>query len=245
MSNRTIIIIDDDEDILLLLKRILAATGMPLIFYKSGKEFLENLIRTKARIAVVLLDLNMPGINGLVVLKKIQELRKFTKFKVCVLSAYNDPAVIAKATELGADAFLIKPVDKTALLIKVKELLTVQNITLGEDTYAKVCLPASLLNSPLYLSFNVVGITPEKILVECIYNIREEAEISFVCKDLCAIVSYDKEFTFKVIKTAQTKTRFLIAGEFIGMTAIQAQSLKSYVAQNIHEEISFFEGIGS
>ena len=132
MSNKTIVIIDDDEDILALLKRILAATGMTTIVYKNGKEFLENLIRVKARIGLILLDLNMPGDNGLVVLKKIQEMRKFTQFKVCVISAYNDPAVIAKATELGADGFLIKPVDKAALLLKVRDLLTVQNISMGD-----------------------------------------------------------------------------------------------------------------
>lgn len=245
MSNKTIVIIDDDDDIIALLKRILAATGMTVITYKSGKEFLENLIRIKTRIGLLILDLNMPGINGLVVLKKIQEMRKYTKFKVCILSAYNDPAVVAKATELGADGFLIKPVDKAALLIKVRDLLNAQNISMGNDTFAKVNFFCNLLNSPLLLNFYITGVTPERVLIESIFNFKEEEDISFACKPLCEAINYDKEFTIKVSKTVPVRNKFRISGELVGITLSQAQNLKAYIAQNIHEEVSFYEGLGN
>ncbi|MES2615627.1 MAG: response regulator [Bdellovibrionota bacterium] len=245
MSNKTIVIIDDDQDAIVLLRRILAATGVTIISYNNGKEFLENLIRVKARIGLILLDLNMPGVNGLVILKKMQEMRKFTKFKVCVLSAYNDPAVIAKATELGADEFLIKPIDKTALLVVVRDLLTMQNIVMGEDNFARVHFQASLLNSPLLLSFNIVGITPEKILMECIFNFKAESDIDFSCKQLCEAINCENEFTAKVIKSVSAKNKFMIAADFVNMTSLQVQNLKMYIAQYAQKEISFYDSLES
>lgn len=241
MSNKTILVVDDDKDVLTLLTKILATTGLTIIPYNNSKDFLDNLIRVKTRLGLLILDLNMPGTNGLVVLKKIQEIRKYTPFKVCVLSGFNDPAVIAKAIELGADAFLIKPFEKSTLLSKVRELLRIQNITLAETLFAKVNFTASLLNSTLLLNFNLVGISPEGVLIESIFNIKDESNIDFSCKLLCEAINYGKDFCVKVIRTKPVGNKFMISADFVGITLSQAQSLKSFIAQNIHEEISFYD----
>ena len=245
ISNKVLVIVDDDDDIVALLKRILAATGMTIITFKSGKDFLENLIRIKTRIGILFIDLNMPSINGLVVLKKLQEVRKFTNFKACVISAYNDPAVIAKATELGADAFLIKPLDKEAILIKTRDLLRSQNISTGDDNFGKVEYTGVVLHSPVILPFNIVGINPEKILIESIFSFKEDSEISFSSAHLCHAMNYEKEFLMRVVKSVAIRTRFRISTNLIGNNMTQSQNLKSFIAQNIHEEISFYDDLGN
>lgn len=78
----------------------------------DGKELL-GLLHTYTP-DLVLLDINMPGINGLEALKRIKAY--YPKIKVIMLSTYNEEQLIEKAKAGGADGYLFKNVDKTELL---------------------------------------------------------------------------------------------------------------------------------
>lgn len=68
-------------------------------------------------IDLLILDLEMPGIDGFDVLRRRQEIQHFADIPVIVLTATNSSDVRASVYELGANDFLIKPIDpKTAFL---------------------------------------------------------------------------------------------------------------------------------
>lgn len=78
----------------------------------DGKELMHLLNTHKPDI--ILLDINMPGINGLEALKRIKTYH--SKIKVIMLSTYNEDALIEKARTGGADGYLFKNVEKSELL---------------------------------------------------------------------------------------------------------------------------------
>jgi two-component system nitrate/nitrite response regulator NarL len=78
----------------------------------NGKEVL-SLLHTHTP-QLILLDINMPGINGFEVLKKVKSY--YPKIKVIILSTYNEEHLIEKAKTAGADGYLFKNVEKDELL---------------------------------------------------------------------------------------------------------------------------------
>ncbi len=67
--------------------------------------------------AVVLLDLRMPGIDGLALLQKLK--KDFNFLKVIMLTGHGDPAYISRAMEAGASGYIMKPIDINELTKKI------------------------------------------------------------------------------------------------------------------------------
>jgi CheY-like chemotaxis protein len=80
----------------------------------SGEGALEILKgQTQPRVVMVLSDINMPGMSGIELLAKIRE--SWPGVSVFMITAYGDSATETRAHELGAECFLSKPVDFSAL----------------------------------------------------------------------------------------------------------------------------------
>lgn len=82
----------------------------------DGKELLKILSGTRADI--VLLDINMPNLNGLDTARIIKQ--NHTQVKIILLSTYNDEHLIEKAKKLGANGYLLKTTNKEELLQTIK-----------------------------------------------------------------------------------------------------------------------------
>lgn len=108
------LIVDDERDIELLFRqgfrKELREGMVDFIFAFSAEEALEYL-KSLAPVDVVLLlsDINMPGMNGLELLKRVKT--NFPHLKVMMITAYGDEANQHAASKYGADEFFIKPVD--------------------------------------------------------------------------------------------------------------------------------------
>ena len=70
--------------------------------------------------SVVLLDLMMPDLDGWQVSKAI---RAFSNVPILILSAINDPAMVASILDSGADDFLVKPVPSSVLVAHIKKMV--------------------------------------------------------------------------------------------------------------------------
>lgn len=106
-SELTVLVVDDEPDLVALVSFHLEAAGYRVLMASSGEEALEKLEEDKPD--AVLLDLRMPGIGGIGVLEQLKADRKVPGLPVIVLSAHADPAVAAKARELGCRSYLRKP----------------------------------------------------------------------------------------------------------------------------------------
>ena len=116
----SILTVDDDPRIRLMLRTALESEGYEVSEAGDGREALNAIERRHPDL--VLLDLNMPNMDGLAVLN---ELKSWTgaKPRVLVLTAYGSIGVAVKATRLGAVDFIEKPVTPTTLREAVRSVL--------------------------------------------------------------------------------------------------------------------------
>ncbi|MBE5876981.1 MAG: response regulator transcription factor [Lachnospiraceae bacterium] len=134
-----VMIADDHKMIREGLRKLLELTGEVEIIEEAdnGKECLKKL--KEAKPDVLLLDINMPVMNGLEVLDKLK--KKKNKFKILVLTVHNEIEYLMRAVDLGIDGYLLKDSDSTELLRAIK---TVEE---GEKFIQPELIP--LLNSKL------------------------------------------------------------------------------------------------
>jgi len=114
-----ILIVDDEEDMRWLLSNILRAEGFAVEQAADGQKTLEYL-RGKLP-DLILLDLKMPGMDGLEVLRYIKEQNLPTP--VIMLTAHGDIPSSVKAMKLGAYDFLTKPFDNNQLVFTIRRAL--------------------------------------------------------------------------------------------------------------------------
>ncbi|MCD6570455.1 MAG: sigma-54-dependent Fis family transcriptional regulator [Deltaproteobacteria bacterium] len=100
-----ILVVDDEEYTRQYFKAILADEGYHAILAKDGKKALD--LWSKDTFDLIILDIRMPGLNGIEVLKKIRDIDKDTM--IIMISAYGDIDSVIETMRLGANDFFLKP----------------------------------------------------------------------------------------------------------------------------------------
>jgi signal transduction histidine kinase/ActR/RegA family two-component response regulator len=118
-SKRSILIVDDEPGVVSLYERYLRSQPFHLISVQSGLEALSEMANHRRQIAAVLLDINMPDIDGWDVLKVLRENPETNAVPVIVCSIDGDPA---KAAALGAQLVLTKPIVEDDLLLALQQV---------------------------------------------------------------------------------------------------------------------------
>jgi two-component system phosphate regulon response regulator PhoB len=121
MNKAVILIIEDDRDIQKLLSFAFAGEGWKLLFAKSGEEGLGILKKEKAD--CVILDIMLPGMDGLATLKKIRLSGSAKNVLVILASAKGEEADIVAGLELGADDYVVKPYSPKVLIARIRSCL--------------------------------------------------------------------------------------------------------------------------
>jgi DNA-binding NtrC family response regulator len=106
-ASKTILIVDDEENIRKYLGRSLIKAGFEVCTAQYGKEGINHLVQR--HIDVVLLDLNLPDMNGLEVLKELKKID--VESIIIIITAYGDIHSAVEAMRLGAYDYLTKPFD--------------------------------------------------------------------------------------------------------------------------------------
>ena len=121
-----ILVVDDEKDVQVLFeqrfRREIRSQEMQFVFAFSGEEALGYLNGHDHEAVLILSDINMPGMSGLELLRKIKEIHHEPPPVVMMITAYGDADNYNTAMRLGADAFLTKPVDFTSLKEKLKAI---------------------------------------------------------------------------------------------------------------------------
>jgi CheY-like chemotaxis protein len=119
-SNKVCLLVDDNKDVLLYLNRVLADTGIKTLTARSGAEALE-IVKNTPLIDVVLLDMQMPEMNGIEATKEIRKIHKDIPIIAQTAFIFEDDKDII--LEAGCDACLIKPIRKDHLLTVMSSFL--------------------------------------------------------------------------------------------------------------------------
>lgn len=113
-----ILVIDDDPAMMELLKILLQSLCATIFSAYNGSKGIE--LCHKENPDVIILDLMMPEPDGWQVCKTI---RQFSQVPILILSALDNPGLIARALDAGADDYLIKPVSSSMLIAHIQNLL--------------------------------------------------------------------------------------------------------------------------
>lgn len=119
MSKKKILIVDDQIGIRVLLMEVFSGDGYLTFQASNGKTALD--IVRKESPDIVLLDMKIPGMDGLEILKHIKSIDP--SIKVIMMTAYGELAMIREATDLGALMHFTKPFDIDEMRIAVKNEL--------------------------------------------------------------------------------------------------------------------------
>ncbi|MBL0067910.1 MAG: response regulator [Chitinophagaceae bacterium] len=119
------VLVDDEKDVQTLFeprfRKDIKSGEIDFVFAFSGEEALVSLNQHDQEAVLILSDINMPGMSGLELLGEIKQNIKPPPV-VMMITAYGDAENFNTAKELGADDFLTKPVDFTALKEKLKTI---------------------------------------------------------------------------------------------------------------------------
>ncbi|MBU2578376.1 response regulator [Patescibacteria group bacterium] len=121
MAKENILIVDDEEDVLELVRYNLVKEGYGVKTATTGEEAL-----TKARAQVpelIVLDLMLPGVDGLEVCKKLKSDSKTQNIPIIMLTAKGEESDIVTGLELGADDYVTKPFSPKVLVARVRRIL--------------------------------------------------------------------------------------------------------------------------
>jgi two-component system, OmpR family, alkaline phosphatase synthesis response regulator PhoP len=121
MANEKILVVDDDEDIVELIRYNLMKSGYHTDGAFSGEEAVAKARRNKPDLIV--LDLMLPGIDGLDVCRSIKSDASLANASIVILSAKGEETDIVIGLEMGADDYITKPFSPRVLLARIKAVL--------------------------------------------------------------------------------------------------------------------------
>lgn len=116
--NANILIVDDDRQILEQLQKLLTLEGYEVAFIPRG-EFLFHRLK-KENFDLLLLDINLPGKNGIELLKEVKANPHFSNLPVMMITGEDERLTLAKCFELGATDYIRKPINEIALKARVR-----------------------------------------------------------------------------------------------------------------------------
>ncbi len=121
MAGKTVLLVDDETGLTAILAKRLASRGLTVKTAASGEEGLAAL-RADGDIALVVLDINMPGMDGLETLREMKTLRP--EVEALILTGYPSVEAALEGMRLGAYELLSKPIELDALHARVMEALS-------------------------------------------------------------------------------------------------------------------------
>ncbi|MGB1266514.1 MAG: response regulator [Schleiferiaceae bacterium] len=137
ISNQTIFIVDDDRVILKYLSTFFSKSGWRVESFMSSREALERL-KLKQPVLVIT-DLDMPGMDGIELIRNIKSNEKFENIALLVMTALNENHIRFQSFKAGAIHFVNKPINPYELEAAVKSIL---------NQFSKITTEHSIVTTP-------------------------------------------------------------------------------------------------
>jgi two-component system alkaline phosphatase synthesis response regulator PhoP len=132
MSRERLLVVDDEEDILELVQYNLHRSGYDVTAVSSGEEALKA--ARSARPDLVVLDLMLPGVDGLEVCRLLKRDVRTSDLPIVMLTARGEEGDIVKGLELGADDYVTKPFSPKVLVARVRAVLRRRGVANADET---------------------------------------------------------------------------------------------------------------
>lgn len=151
MNSTKILVVDDEPDVEILIRQKFAkqikSKEFDFLFASNGAEALKALYQNQD-IHIILTDINMPEMDGLMLLAHLPELHRI--YRAVIISAYGDMSNIRKAMNRGASDFITKPIDFKDLEItifnSIEQCLTLKKAMEAQETLSNLEKELSIAN---------------------------------------------------------------------------------------------------
>jgi two-component system, OmpR family, alkaline phosphatase synthesis response regulator PhoP len=153
MNAKPTLIVDDEKNIRLALSMALEQLDIPVEAAASGDEALEKI--AAGEYGIMLLDLRMPGLDGMEVLRRVAH--RWPEIKVIIITAYGSIDLAVEAMKLGAVDFLQKPFDVAQVREMVRRILEKQEQSIEYADY--IALAKERINEGF---FEIAGVYAQK-----------------------------------------------------------------------------------
>jgi len=120
-NTRNILVVDDNELNYTAVRKLLTKEGYNVTVAVDGLQAMEMLMNNNSYDLVVT-DMMMPQVTGQELLEAIKR-NLYNKIKVIIVSSMQNETMIAEAFKAGADDYLIKPINPTDLLLRIRKIL--------------------------------------------------------------------------------------------------------------------------
>jgi two-component system chemotaxis response regulator CheY len=114
------LVVDDSRSMRAILARTLKEIGFEVLEAANGREALEVLEANKTQVPLILLDWDMPEMNGLETLKRLRQNPEFASMVVVMVTAQAEMDHIVEALDAGANEYVMKPFTKEILVGKLE-----------------------------------------------------------------------------------------------------------------------------
>ncbi len=130
-GSETVLIVDDEDYVLDACKAMLTRLGYSTILARSGEEAVEIFRRDNERIDLIILDMVMPGMDGLTAYEHLKEINP--DVKVLLSSGYSLTGVVKKILDKGCDEYIQKPFSLSRISLITRELLDRKTSRVARD----------------------------------------------------------------------------------------------------------------
>ncbi len=121
VGKKNILVLDDNKNDLLMAKFVILRMGYNPILLEKQSQLMDSLQLQK--ISLIVLDIDMPGLSGLDVLKKIKRVSSYKDIPIVMLTGNSDVSSVKTAINTGAVDYIVKPIDPAIFESKVKKLI--------------------------------------------------------------------------------------------------------------------------
>jgi PAS domain S-box-containing protein len=130
-----ILVVDDQPDKLLVLETVLVELGENIVLARGGAEALQHVLATE--FAVILMDVEMPGMDGIEAAALIRRRRKSSRTPIIFVTAFADDLRTSQGYSLGAVDYMLSPVVPEILRTKVKVFVNLHRMTIEIRQHAE------------------------------------------------------------------------------------------------------------
>ena len=134
MKNASILIVDDEKNYLELMKSLLQEEGYEYVITESDPLKAESILKNE-QVDIILLDVYMPGMNGLELLENL--IPQYPQIPFIMITGVDDMQIALKAIKLGAYEFITKPPEIDRLSLTIKRALEQKLLERERDTLRK------------------------------------------------------------------------------------------------------------
>jgi two-component system cell cycle response regulator DivK len=123
----TILYVEDNSDNRSLMRRVLGAEGYSMVEATNAHQAVEKLELESSNIDLILMDINMPDMDGYTLTAKIKSMQKYAKIPIIAVTANVMRGDREKSLEAGCDGYIQKPIDIDTLGQQIERFMTRRN----------------------------------------------------------------------------------------------------------------------